>query len=229
MLGGTLGKEGLVLGSCILGLLGIAALQRNAVALVLEALRGDQTLDLWGLGVWLLALTLWLNLTTNNELTDIVILGETKELADLGCAFWTETLWVNDICDAWNLGVTLFDNRESENGKIHGNDTSTDRLALALTSSAGSVAGVAIGEEKADTGWVHNSLLHWETLLVVTTGDSENVTLEFVSNGVTRNLSAHTLVHEDAQLSIIFNLDNLLAAIGREGDVKLHRADPQRK
>ena len=30
------------------------------------------------------------------------------------------------------------------------------------------------------------------------------------------------LVHEDTELSLIFNLNKLLTAIGREGDVELH-------
>jgi hypothetical protein len=55
----------------ILGLLGVSALECEAMTLVLEALRSDETLDLGGLGVWLLSLTLGLNLTTDNELADL--------------------------------------------------------------------------------------------------------------------------------------------------------------
>jgi hypothetical protein len=57
--------------SSILGSLSVAALQRNAVALVLEALGSNQTLDLGSLGVWLLALTLWLDFTTDDKLADL--------------------------------------------------------------------------------------------------------------------------------------------------------------
>lgn len=57
--------------SSILGPLGVAALERNAVTLVLEALWGNQALDLWCLGVCLLALTLGLDLTANDELADL--------------------------------------------------------------------------------------------------------------------------------------------------------------
>ena len=57
--------------SSILGLLSVTALQCDAVALMLETLGSNQTLDLGGLGVWLLTLTLWLNLTTDNELADL--------------------------------------------------------------------------------------------------------------------------------------------------------------
>ena len=55
----------------ILGLLRVATLEGDAVTLVLKTLWGDQTLDLRSLGVWLLALTLWLNLTTNDELANL--------------------------------------------------------------------------------------------------------------------------------------------------------------
>jgi hypothetical protein len=41
------------------------------VALVLEALGGDQALDLGGLGVWLLALALGLDFTADDELADL--------------------------------------------------------------------------------------------------------------------------------------------------------------
>jgi hypothetical protein len=41
------------------------------VTLVLEALGGNEALDLGGLGVWLRALLLGLNLTANNELADL--------------------------------------------------------------------------------------------------------------------------------------------------------------
>ena len=57
----------------VLDLLGLAPLEGSAVALVLETLRSDQTLDLGGLGVGLLALTLGLNLATDNVLADLSI------------------------------------------------------------------------------------------------------------------------------------------------------------
>jgi len=212
----TLGKESGVLGSSILGSLGVAALERDAVALVLEALWGNKTLDLWCLGVCLLALTLWLDLAADDELADIIILGETEELADLGGALGTKTLGVDSVGDAGDIGLSLLDDGESEDGQVHGDDAAADGLALALTGAARAVAGVSLGEEKADTGWVHNTLLHWETLLVVASGDLEDVALELVTDRVAGNLSAHTLVHENTESALVVDLDHLLAAIGRE-------------
>ena len=57
--------------SLVLDLLGLAALESGTVALVLETLGGDQSLDLGGLGVRLLALTLGLNLAANDVLADL--------------------------------------------------------------------------------------------------------------------------------------------------------------
>lgn len=55
----------------ILGRLGLAALECDAVALVLEALGGDEALNTGSLGVWLLSLALGLDFTADNELADL--------------------------------------------------------------------------------------------------------------------------------------------------------------
>jgi hypothetical protein len=218
----TLGQDGGVLGSLILDLLGLAALQGDSVALVLQALGSDQTLDLGGLGVRLLALTLGLDLTSNDVLADIVILAEGEESANLGGALGTKALGVDDVGNTGDVVVSLLDDGESEDGQVHADDAATDGLSLALTGAAGTVAGVAVGQQKSDTGRVHDTLLHGETLLVVSTGDAEDVALELIAEVVAGDFSAHALLHEVTELSLILNLDELLAAIGRVGDVQLH-------
>ena len=154
---------------------------------------------------------------------------------------------MHDVGDTWDVGISLLDDGESEDGEIHGDDATTNRLALAFTSAAWTVARVSIREQKADTGWVHNTLLHRETLLVVASGDLEDIALELIADRVSWNLLAHAihksaslpfivfevrggylwelfvpLVHEDTELLLIFDLDELLTAVGREGDVQLH-------
>lgn len=59
--------------SSLLDLLGLAALESETVSLVLEALGSDKTLDLGGLGVGLLALTLGLDLAANDVLADLFV------------------------------------------------------------------------------------------------------------------------------------------------------------
>jgi hypothetical protein len=62
--------------SSILCSLSIAALERDAVTLMLETLGSNQSLDLRGLGVWLLALALGLDFTTNNKFADLNFIQE---------------------------------------------------------------------------------------------------------------------------------------------------------
>ena len=98
---------------------------------------------------------------------------------------------MNDVGKAGNVGITLLDDAEGKDGKVLADDAATDGLALALTSAAGAVARVAVGEEKTDTEGLHDTLLHGETLLVVSTSDAEDVALELITDRVTRDLGAH--------------------------------------
>lgn len=112
------------------------------------------------------------------EKTHIIFLAEAEEAADLGSPLGTEALWVDGIGEAGDVVVALLDDAESEDGEVHGDDAATDALPLALAGAAGAVAGVALGKEEGDTSRVHDTLLHRETLLVVATGDAEDVALE---------------------------------------------------
>jgi hypothetical protein len=156
------------------------------------------------------------------ERTHIIFLAEAEEAADLGGTLGTEALGCDSVGKAGNVLVALLDDAESENRKVHADDATTNRLPPALTSAAGAVAGVAFGEEEADTGGVHDTLLHRETLLVVASGDPEDVALELITDAVTRDFLSHAAVHEDAELALIFDLDQLLGAIAGVGDVELH-------
>lgn len=154
--------------------------------------------------------------------THIIILAETEEAADLGGTLGAETLGVDNVGKAGDVVLTLLDNSEGKDRQVHGNDAAADGLALALTGTAGAVARVAISEEETDTSGVHDTLLHGETLLVVATGDLEDVALPLVTDGVTGNLLAHAAVHEDTETALILNLDELLRAVGGVRNVKLH-------
>ena len=123
--------------------------------------------------------------------THIVFLAETEEATNLGRTLWTQALGVYGVRQARNVVVALLDNRQSKDGQIHGDNTATNRLSLALSSAAWTVAAVAIGEEESDTGWVHDTLLHGEALLVVSSSDAEDVALELVTNRVASNFGAH--------------------------------------
>jgi len=192
-------------------------LDGTEVAAALEADRCDQPLDFRCFGIRLsIGFLLALHLSPNYVFPDIIFLAKVEEFSDLRCTLGTEALGVNNIGDAGDVAVALLDDAECEDGQIHGDDATTDGFTLTLTGAAGSVAGVTVREEEADTSGVHDSLLHGETLLVVTAGDAEDVTFEFVADAVTWDFSTHSLIHEDAESPLVFDLDELLAAIGRE-------------
>jgi hypothetical protein len=60
----------------------------------------------------------------------------------------------------------LLDNDEVEGANVGTDDATTDRLALALTGTAGAVARVTLGKEELDTVGNKDTLLERETLLL---------------------------------------------------------------
>lgn len=161
------------------------------MTLVLQALRGDQALDLGGLGVRLLALALGLDLTANDVFPDIVLLGQAEELLDLAGTLGTQALGVDNVGQTGDVGLALLGNGQSQDGQVSADNAAADRLALALAGPAGAVAGVALSQQETDTGGLQDTLLHGETLLVVATGDADNVALPLVTESVGGDLGTH--------------------------------------
>lgn len=77
-----------------------------------------------------------------------------------------------------NKHVTFLNDDQVENAEVGVNDATTDRLALALTSPAGTVAGVALAKQQAHTAVGQHTLLHGEALLVVASADAHHITLQ---------------------------------------------------
>ena len=74
--------------------------------------------------------------------------------------------------------VTFPDDDQVENAEVGINDATTDRLALALASPAGAVAGVTLAEQQAHATMGQHALLHGEALLVVASADANHITLK---------------------------------------------------
>jgi hypothetical protein len=134
------------------------------------------------------------DLSSHNVFPDIILLGQVEESPDLGGTLGAETLGQDNIGKAGDLTLALLDDDEGEDSDIGADDAATDGLAAALTSAANPVAGVAIGKEELDTVWQKDTLLHRETLLVVSTSDAENVALPFVAERITGNFLRDFLV-----------------------------------
>ena len=83
---------------------------------------------------------------------------------------------------ALDVLLALLDDDEREDGDVVSDDATADRLALALTGTAGAVARVAVREQQAHTVGEEDTLLHGEALLVVAAGDAEDVALPLVTD-----------------------------------------------
>lgn len=207
----TLGQQLGVLGSSVSLLLGVVDLLGLQSSLSLQGLRSHQSLDLGGVGVHLAVL---LHGGSNDVVSDVVLLGQTKELSDVVCSLRTQSLWSSHVSQALDVGVALLDHGQSNHGQVLVDDTSSDRLSLSLSGSSWSVTRVALGQQQSNSGGVQHSLLHWEPLLVVTAGDLEDVALELVSDRLSVDFLAHALVVEGTQLVFVLDLNALLSTVG---------------
>merc|ERR1740121_1961332 len=81
--------------------------------LALEARSSDQTLNLRSLSVLLVIR----DLTTNDELADVISLLETEQFADLGGTLGTEALGGDGVGQAFDVGVSLLDDDQVEHGQ----------------------------------------------------------------------------------------------------------------
>jgi hypothetical protein len=212
----TLSQQLGVFSSSVSLLLSVLDLLSFQSSLSLQGLRSNQTLDLWSLGVFLVTLD---NLTSDNKLSNVILLGQTKELSNVVGSLWSQSLGGGGVGQSLNVSFTLLDNGQRQDSQVLANNASSDGLSLALTSSSWSVTRVSLGQQQLNSGWVHDTLFHWETLLVVTTGDSEDVALELVTNRVTFDFLAHTLLVEDSQFVFIVNVDTLLGTVSGIRDV----------
>jgi len=185
-----------------------------------ESSVSDQSLDLGGLVSDGLAFLF--DLSSDDESSDIIILGQSEKFSDSGGSLGSESLGELGISEASNLLFTNLDDSKGKSGKIRSDDASSNGLSLSFTSSSGSVALVASLHEESDSSLDKDTLLHGETVLIITAGNFEDVSLEFVTKTITFDFLAHSSTVEDGKLLFVINTDGLLAAGGRAGDVKFH-------
>jgi hypothetical protein len=172
LLGKSLLHKGSVGGLLELGVLKSGLGLGHTNSLTGKSDRGDQALDLGSLGHGLAVL---LKGAGNHELSQIIGLLEVKKSTDLGSTLGAEAAGGADVSHIGDLGIALLLDHEVEDGDVGAHNAAADGLALAGTHTAGSVAGKAVAEEKADASVGEYTLLHGEALLVITTGDAEDL------------------------------------------------------
>lgn len=220
LLSEPLGHQLLVLGGLLLGVLDTSKLLGLALPLALEHEGGDKALDLGGLPD-LLALLVF-ELAGDDVLPNIVLLGEVEEVADLGGTLRTEAAGDRIVGESGDISITLLGHDEVKDGDVVADDASTDGDTLPLSAPTGAVAALALGKEKAHTGVGEDSLLHGETLLVVSATDAHDVSLELIPQDAPVNLLGHAAVVKVLELLLVIDLNDLLHARGRVRNVHLH-------
>lgn len=152
-----------VLSSGLAVLLGPPALQSHAVTLPLQHGRGDQPLDLGGLVPLLLAL-LEGQRPLDDILTHVILLGEVKQLPDLGSPLGTEPPRDGVVGKSGNLLLSLLNDSHGDDGEVAVDNAATNRLAPALSLPTLAVARVTLAQKQANTALSEDTLLHGKTL-----------------------------------------------------------------
>ena len=185
-----------------------------------ESVVSDESLDLGGLSSDGLAFLF--DLSSDNKSSNVIILGQGEELSDLSGSLGSESLGDLVVGQTFDIGFTLLLDGDSDDTEIRSDDAASDGLSFSFTLSSGSVAGLASTHKKSDSTLDEDTLFHGETVLIVTTGNFEDVSLEFITESVTFDFLAHSFTVEDGKLLVIIDADSLLAASSGAGDVKFH-------
>jgi len=199
-----------VISNSLLGCLPSSLLAGSVNSLSSESGISDQSLDSGSLISDGLAFLF--NLSSDNESSDVIILGQSEKFSDLGGSLGSESLGELGISESSDGLFTNLSDGEGNDGKIRADDASSDGLSLSFTSSSGSVALGASLHEESNSTLDMDTLLHGETILIISSGNFEGVSFEFVTKTVTVNFLTHSSSVEDGKLLVVINSDGLLAA-----------------
>lgn len=145
--------------------------------------------------------SLWYSRDTPSGRMLVVYVANTyKHFANFGGSLWAETFRDLDIGESGDVLFSLLDDHKRESRQVGANDAASHRLSLSLSGATGPVAGRARREEESDAAWDQDTLFHWESLLVVSAGNLDDVALELVPEGVSGDLGGHSLVVEAASV-----------------------------
>merc|ERR1712173_371414 len=172
---------------------------------------GDQTLHLGRCKLLLLSVLKGKG-PLNDILANVILLGQVEKLPDLAGTLGSQPAGDGVVGQSGDLSLSLLDDGHGEDGEVAVDDAPADRLPLALSILAGTVAGGALLQQEPHPAVGQDTLLHGEALLVVASSDAENISLELISKGVGLNLLAHPLLVKGAHLQLIGNLDELLTS-----------------
>jgi len=182
---------------------------------------GDKSLNFRGLAGGLVLVVGW-QVSSDHEFGDVVFLFKVEQLSDFVGSLGSKSSVDDRVGEAGNVGSTLSDNNGRDDAHIVGDNATSDTLSLPLTLSAWSVTAHALLQQKSNSTMLKDTLLHTETLFVLTTGDSQDVALELFAKAVGGYFVRDSLLEHVADFVLIVDFDGFLLASGRVGDVYFH-------
>ena len=219
LFGHSLRNNLLVRSGLLLGAKNTGELFRLAGTLALKHKRSDKTLDLGSLAN---RNTLLVGeCAVDNVLSDIVILCQVEELTDVIRTLGSKATWFVVIGKTWDCLFSKVGHDQVEDGNVLSNNASTNRLALALTSTTLSVGLLSLLTQQTDTSVGQDTLTHGETLLVITSGDTHGGTIVLFTQNSAVNLLSHTTLVQVLKLLFIISLNDLLHASGGASNIDL--------
>lgn len=215
------GLEELVVLLLVSDLLGVTSgLLVDLLATAAESDGGDETLDLGGNSAITLSF-LSGDGAADDELTDIVVLGQVEELANARGTLGTEALSDSLISDVGDLLLSLLNDNNVDDRHLRGDDASADRLSTTISLATVGVVTVGSVQKKANSVGSQDSLLHGKTLLIESSSDTEDVSLVLVSQEFSRDILTDALIVEGAVLALLIDFVHLSGTSGGVGDVDL--------
>ena len=189
--------DALLVGSSLhASLLHGSLLLSNAGLLVAQHAVSDQTLDLGSL-IALVAVVL--EGAAHHEVTHVVLLGQTEQLADVASSLGSKAAGLGGglVGESGDLLLALLHDHEVQHADISTHNASSHGLSLSLTLhmnfgmqnnrrdrlsnqkastyiTASSIAGASVGEQQAHTVVAQDTLLHGESLLIVSSSNATN-------------------------------------------------------
>ena len=189
--------DALLVGSSLhASLLHGSLLLSNAGLLVAQHAVSDQTLDLGSL-IALVAVVL--EGAAHHEVTHVVLLGQTEQLADVASSLGSKAAGLGGglVSESGDLLLALLHDHEVQHADISTHNASSHGLSLSLTLhmtfgtqrtqrdrpsspkgntyiTTSSVAGASVGEQQAHTVVAQDTLLHGESLLIVSSSNATN-------------------------------------------------------
>jgi len=158
----------------------------------------------------------------------VVTPAKVEECADLVGALWPETAGDRFVSESWDFSLAPSDDYKIKYGNVVSNYGATDALALPLSSPPGPVGLLSLSTKDSYTSVGEDALTHRESLLVISTRDTEGITGEFRAEDTPLNLLGDAVSVEVLELDLIFDFDELLLPGGRTRNIDLKTRDDRR-